>query len=49
MMIEEEAAFWHGLDLEMGEELELGVPPQDIQLKDVGWWVWWGLEPETVA
>ena len=30
MSTKEEAVFWHGLDLEMGEELELGVPPPDI-------------------
>ena len=31
------------------EELELGVHPLDIQLKDVGQWVWWGLELGPVA
>ena len=36
MSEEEEAAFWHRLDVEIGEELELGVPPLDIQLRDVG-------------
>ena len=29
---EEEAVFWHGMDLEIGEELELGILPLDIQL-----------------
>ena len=48
MITEKKAAFWHRLDLEMGEELELGVPPPDIQLKDVGWRVWWGPGPEPV-
>ena len=33
---EEEAAFWHGLDVERREELELGVLPLDIQLEDMG-------------
>ena len=37
MLDKEEMAFWHGLDPEMGEELELGGPPLDIQLEDVGW------------
>ena len=32
----EKVAFWHGLDLEMGEELKLGVPPPDIWLEGVG-------------
>ena len=39
---EEEEAFWHGLDLKAGEELEQGVPPPDIWIKDMGCWVWWG-------
>ena len=33
---EEEVAFWHRLDVETREELELGVPSLDIQLEDVG-------------
>ena len=45
----EEAVFWHGLDLEMREELELGVAPLGIQLKDVGQQIWWGPEPEMLA
>ena len=49
MMTKDEAAFWHWLNLEIGEELKLGVPPPDIQLKDMGQWVWWGLEPEPAA
>ena len=39
-------AFWHGLDVEMGEELELGVPPLEIQLDNMGWWLQWAPEPE---
>ena len=34
---EEEEAFWGGLDLEMGEELELWIPPQDIWIEYIGW------------
>ena len=48
MSSEEGVTFWHGLDLEIGEELELGVPPPDIWLEDVVRRVWWGLEPEPV-
>ena len=33
----------------MGEELELGVPPPDIQLEDIGQWVCWGAELELAA
>ena len=36
MMAKEEEAFWLGLDLETGEVLEQGVPPQDVQMEDVG-------------
>ena len=43
---EEEGAFWHGLDIETREELELGIPPPNICLTDVGRWVWWGPNPE---
>ena len=46
MSTKEKPAFWHGLDVETEEELELGVPPPDMQLEDVCWWVRWGLEPE---
>ena len=41
---EEEEAFWRRLDLEMGEELELGPPPLNVQLEEAGWWVPWGPE-----
>ena len=34
---EEEGAFWHGLDLETQEELELGALPPNIQLVDMSW------------
>ena len=33
----------------MGEELELGVPSLNIQLKDMGGWVPWGMEQEPVV
>ena len=42
MMWEGEETFWHGLDIEMEEELELGPPPPTIQLEEAGWWVPWG-------
>ena len=32
MMEEEEGVSWHGLDLEIGEELELGPLPPNVQL-----------------
>ena len=44
-MMTEEEAFWHGLDLETGEELELRVLPQDAWIEDMGQWVWWGPDP----
>ena len=37
-MMEEEKAFWCGLDMVMGEELELGPPPPKFQLEEAGWW-----------
>ena len=47
MMVEEEKRFWHGQDLVSGEALELGVPPKDIQMEEVGKRVMWGpaIEP----
>ena len=36
---EEEEALWRGLDVAMGEELELGPPPLTIQLEKAGPWV----------
>ena len=33
---EEEAAFWYGLDQEMGEKLGLGVQPPGVWLEDMG-------------
>ena len=48
MLGKEEDAFWHGLNLKMGEELELVVPPRDIQIEDIGQRVWWGPEPKLV-
>ena len=44
---EEEEAFWCRLDVAMGEELELGPPPPNVQLEEAGRQVPWGpaLEP----
>ena len=42
MSMAEEEAFWHGRDVEMGEELELGPPPPTIQLEEAGWQIPWG-------
>ena len=39
MMARKEEAFWHRLDLEMGEELELGVPTPDVWVEDMVQWV----------
>ena len=46
MMVEEEKRFWRGQDLASGEALELGVPPEDIQMEEVGERVMWGLAIE---
>ena len=47
MMVEEEKHFWCGQDLASGEALELGIPPKDFQMEEVGEWVMWGpaIEP----
>ena len=47
MMDEVEKCFWLGQDLVSGKVLELGVPPKDIQMEEVGEWVTWGpaIEP----
>ena len=47
MMVEEEKRFWCGQDLASGKALELGVPPRDIQMEEVGKRVMWGpaIEP----
>ena len=47
MMVEEEKNFWLGQDLVSGKALELGVPPKDIQMEEVGERVMWGpaIEP----
>ena len=42
MMTAQEDAFWYGLDVEMGEELELGPPPLTVQLEEVAWQIPWG-------
>ena len=46
MMGEEEEHFWLRQDLESGDLLELGVPPEDIQMEEVGERVVWGLAIE---
>ena len=46
MLKEQEDAFWHKLDVAMGEELEMGPPPLTVQLEEAGWWVPWGLAVE---
>ena len=33
----QEANFWKGWDVAMGEDLELGRPPPRVQLEEVGW------------
>ena len=47
MMVEEEKHFWSVQDLACGEALELGVPPEDVQMEEVGEQVTWGsaIEP----
>ena len=47
MTVEEEEHFWCGQDLASGEALELGVPPKDVQMEEVGERVMWGpaIEP----
>ena len=42
MTVEEEERFWRGQDLASGKALELGVPPKDVQMEEVGEWVTWG-------
>ena len=47
MTDEEEECFWLRPDLESGKALELGIPPKDIQVEEVGEQVMWGpaIEP----
>ena len=42
MSREQKEDFWHGQDLMMGEELELGRPPPRVQLEKAGQQVPWG-------
>ena len=49
MAAKEEEAFWLGLHLETGEELEQGVTPSDVRIEYMGRWVQWGPEPVLVA
>ena len=39
MTVEEEERFWRRQDLVSGEALELGIPPKDVQMEEVGEWV----------
>ena len=47
MMDEEEKRFWLGQDLASSKVLELGIPPKDVQMEEVGKRVMWGpaIEP----
>ena len=42
MMDKEEEHLWLGQDLESGEALEIGIPPKDVQIEEVGEQVRWG-------
>ena len=43
----EEERFWLGQDLESSKVLELAIPPEDVQMEEVGEQVMWGpvIEP----
>ena len=47
MTFEEEKHFWRGQDLVSSKALELGVPPEDVQMEEVGERATWGpvIEP----
>ena len=47
MTDEEEKRFWLRQDLASSKALELGIPPKDVQMKEVGERVMWGpaIEP----
>ena len=47
MTVEEEERFWHGQDLASIKALELGIPPEDVQMEEVSERVMWGpaIEP----
>ena len=49
MMVKEEKRFWRGQDLASGKALELGIPPRDIQMEEVGERVTWGQAIEPAA
>ena len=36
MTVEEEKRFWSSQDLVSGKALELGIPPKDVQMEEVG-------------
>ena len=46
MLKMQEEAFWYSLDVEIGEELEMGPTPPSVQLEKAGRWVPWGLAIE---
>ena len=43
ILVVQEEGFWHGWDVVMREELEMGHPPPSTQLEEVGQWVPWRL------
>ena len=49
MTVKEEKHFWLGQDLASSKALELGVPPEDVQIEEVGERVMWGpaIEPAS--
>ena len=46
MTVEKEEHFWCGQDLVSGKAPELGIPPEDVQMKEVGKRVTWRLAIE---
>ena len=48
MLCKEEKCFWLEQDVESGKVLELGIPPEDIQIEEVGKQVMLGLAIELV-
>ena len=47
-MMDKEERVWLGQDLESSEALELGVPPETVQMEEVGELVTWGLAIDLV-
>ena len=40
--VRKRSASGSGKNLESGKALELGIPPKDVQMEEVGEWVTWG-------